>query len=176
MWLSLLRRSCCRLQVAHVVVCVDRYDVGHAPGPWLTWGKPQHIVMNRAAISKNADIADVWGIGRRLSKKLREIGINSAFELSRLDPRLAGNNFSVVLEKTIRELRGESCINLNNINEPKKQIIVSRSFGRGITSKSILHEAISFHANRAAEKLRHEKQKCRYVKNKRMWAHKNIGI
>ena len=112
---------------------------------------------------KNADIADVWGIGRRLSKKLREIGINGAFELSRLDPRLAGNNFSVVLEKTIRELRGESCINLNNINEPKKQIIVSRSFGRGITSKSILHEAISFHANRAAEKLRYEKQKCRLI-------------
>ena len=55
-------------------------------------------------------------------QKLREIGINSAFELSRLDPRLAGNNFSVVLEKTIRELRGESCINLNNINEQEADI------------------------------------------------------
>ena len=80
-----------------------------------------------------------------------------------MNPRLAGNNFSVVLEKTIRELRGESCINLNNINIPKKQIVVSRSFGRGVDSKNILHEAISFHANRAAEKLRYEKQKCRLI-------------
>ena len=112
---------------------------------------------------KKTDIADVWGIGRKLSKRLKEIGINNAFELSKLDPRLAGNNFSVVLEKTIRELRGEPCINLNNINEPKKQIMVSRSFGKGVTSKDILHEAVSFHANRAAEKLRHEKQKCRLI-------------
>ena len=112
---------------------------------------------------KKTDIADVWGIGRKLSKRLKEIGINNAFQLSKLDPRLAGNNFSVVLEKTIRELRGEPCINLNNINEPKKQIVVSRSFGRGVTSKNILHEAVSFHANRAAEKLRYEKQKCRLI-------------
>ncbi len=111
----------------------------------------------------NADIAEVWGIGRRLSKRLREIGINNALELSELDPRLAGNNFSVVLEKTIRELRGEPCINLNNINEPKKQIMVSRSFGKGVTSKDVLYEAVSFHANRAAEKLRYEKQKCRLI-------------
>jgi len=111
----------------------------------------------------NADIAEVWGIGRRLSKRLRGIGINNALELSELDPRLAGNNFSVVLEKTIRELRGEPCINLNNINEPKKQIMVSRSFGKGVASKDVLYEAVSFHANRAAEKLRYEKQKCRLI-------------
>ena len=111
----------------------------------------------------NVDISDIWGIGKRLSERLRKIGINNAFELSRLNPRLAGNNFSVVLEKTIRELRGESCINLNNINIPKKQIVVSRSFGRGVNSKNTLHEAISFHANRAAEKLRYEKQKCRLI-------------
>tara|TARA_B100001250_G_scaffold305971_1_gene267866 strand:- start:373 stop:1635 length:1263 start_codon:yes stop_codon:yes gene_type:complete len=111
----------------------------------------------------NADITEVWGIGRRLSKRLREIGINNALELSELDPRLAGNNFSVVLEKTIRELRGEPCINLNNINEPKKQIMVSRSFGKGVASKDVLYEAVSFHANRAAEKLRYEKQKCRLI-------------
>tara|TARA_B100000287_G_scaffold127932_1_gene119962 strand:+ start:620 stop:1882 length:1263 start_codon:yes stop_codon:yes gene_type:complete len=112
---------------------------------------------------KETDISEIWGIGKKLSKRLKQIGINNAFELSRIDPRLAGNNFSVVLERIIRELRGRSCINLNNINKPKKQIMVSRSFGRGITSKDMLREAVSFHANRAAEKLRYEKQKCKLI-------------
>tara|TARA_A100001234_G_scaffold133402_1_gene116991 strand:+ start:1970 stop:3232 length:1263 start_codon:yes stop_codon:yes gene_type:complete len=112
---------------------------------------------------KETDISEIWGIGKKLSKRLKQIGINNAFELSRIDPRLAGNNFNVVLERIIRELRGRSCINLNNINKPKKQIMVSRSFGRGITSKDMLREAVSFHANRAAEKLRYEKQKCKLI-------------
>jgi len=112
---------------------------------------------------KETDISEIWGIGKKLSKRLKQIGINNAFELSRIDSRLAGNNFSVVLERIIRELRGRSCINLNNINKPKKQIMVSRSFGRGITSKDMLREAVSFHANRAAEKLRYEKQKCKLI-------------
>ena len=105
----------------------------------------------------------IWGIGRKLTAKLENIDIKTAYDLSQVDSRLIGDNFNVVLERTVRELKGQSCITLHDFMEPKKQIMVSRSFGRSIRSKSVLSEAISFHASRAAEKLRHEKQKCRLI-------------
>ena len=112
---------------------------------------------------KSMPIEKIWGIGRKLTAKLENINIKTAYDLSQVDSRLIGDNFNVVLERTVRELKGQSCITLHDFMEPKKQIMVSRSFGRSIRSKSVLSEAISFHASRAAEKLRHEKQKCRLI-------------
>ena len=112
---------------------------------------------------KSMPIEKIWGIGRKLTAKLENIDIKTAYDLSQVDSRLIGDNFNVVLERTVRELKGQSCITLHDFMEPKKQIMVSRSFGKSIRSKSILSEAISFHASRAAEKLRHEKQKCRLI-------------
>ena len=112
---------------------------------------------------KSMPIEKIWGIGRKLTTKLENIDIKTAYDLSQVDSRLIGDNFNVVLERTVRELKGQSCITLHDFMEPKKQIMVSRSFGKSIRSKSILSEAISFHASRAAEKLRYEKQKCRLI-------------
>ena len=112
---------------------------------------------------KSMPIEKIWGIGRKLTAKLENIDIKTAYDLSQVDSRLIGDNFNVVLERTVRELKGQSCITLHDFMEPKKQIMVSRSFGKSIRSKSVLSEAISFHASRAAEKLRHEKQKCRLI-------------
>ncbi|RPG43184.1 MAG: translesion error-prone DNA polymerase V subunit UmuC [Gammaproteobacteria bacterium TMED112] len=112
---------------------------------------------------KSMPIEKIWGIGKKLTTRLENIDIRTAYDLSQIDPRLVGDNFNVVLERTVRELKGQSCITLHDFMEPKKQIMVSRSFGRSIGSKSVLNEAISFHASRAAEKLRHEKQKCRLI-------------
>ena len=112
---------------------------------------------------KSMPIEKIWGIGRKLTAKLEDIDIKTAYDLSQVDSRLIGDNFNVVLERTVRELKGQSCITLHDFMEPKKQIMVSRSFGRSIRSKSVLSEAISFHASRAAEKLRYEKQKCRLI-------------
>ena len=112
---------------------------------------------------KSMPIEKIWGIGRKLTAKLENIDIKTAYDLSQVDSRLIGDNFNVVLERTVRELKGQSCITLHDFMEPKKQIMVSRSFGKSIRLKSVLSEAISFHASRAAEKLRHEKQKCRLI-------------
>ena len=112
---------------------------------------------------KSMPIEKIWGIGRKLTAKLENIDIKTAYDLCQVDSRLIGDNFNVALERTVRELKGQSCITLHDFMEPKKQIMVSRSFGRSIRSKSVLSEAISFHASRAAEKLRHEKQKCRLI-------------
>ena len=112
---------------------------------------------------RSMPVEKIWGIGKRLTARLENIGVKTAHDLTKIDSRLIGDNFNVVLERTVRELKGQSCITLHDFMEPKKQIMVSRSFGRSIRTKNVLSEAISFHASRAAEKLRYEKQKCRLI-------------
>ncbi|MDC1013065.1 MAG: translesion error-prone DNA polymerase V subunit UmuC [Proteobacteria bacterium] len=118
---------------------------------------------NIVRILKNLPIKEVWGIGHNLSRQLNQLGIYSAYELMQMDIRYIRKKFSVVLERTVRELRGEPCIQIEDQCNPKKQIIVSRSFRNRIESLSALKPVISNFAVRAGEKLRQEKQKCSQV-------------
>ena len=77
-------------------------------------------------------IDEVWGVGRRLSVRLRELGIESALGLAEYDLKSLRQRFSVVLERTARELRGESCLALEDVTEPKQQIVCSRSFSKRV--------------------------------------------
>lgn len=108
-------------------------------------------------------VEEVWGCGRRISKKLEAIGIRTALDLSRADTRFIRRNFSVVLERTVRELRGEACIGLEENPPAKQQIVCSRSFGTRIETYDELRQAVCRYAERAAEKLRGERQFCRHV-------------
>ena len=114
-------------------------------------------------ILKALPIKEIWGIGHNLSRQLNQLGIYSAYELMQMDIRLIRKKFSVVLERTVRELRGESCIQIEDHCDPKKQIVVSRSFKGRIENLSALKPLISNFAVRAGEKLRQEKQKCSQV-------------
>ena len=114
-------------------------------------------------ILKTLPIKEVWGIGHNLSRQLNQLGVYSAYELAQMDIRFIRTKFSVVLERTVRELRGESCIQIEDHSAPKKQIVVSRSFRARVESLSALKPLISNFAVRAGEKLRHEKQKCAQV-------------
>ena len=116
-----------------------------------------------AHILKTLPIKEIWGIGHNLSRQLNQLGIYSAYELMQMDIRLIRKKFSVVLERTVRELRGESCIQIEDHCDPKKQIVVSRSFKGRIENLSALKPLISNFAVRAGEKLRQEKQKCSQV-------------
>lgn len=104
------------------------------------------------------DVSEIWGIGRRLVPKLNQKGITTAQHLKEASPSTMRACFSVVMEKTVRELNGLACIELERIRSPKKQIINSRSFGVKISDLTSLEEAVSLHIARAAEKLR--KQQC----------------
>lgn len=103
-------------------------------------------------------VDDVWGVGRRLSKRLNALGITTALDLANASPRAIRDQFSVVLERTVRELNGESCIELEEIPPIKKQIVCSRSFGEKVTHFELLREAVCEYATRATEKLRKEQQ------------------
>ena len=116
-----------------------------------------------AHILKAISVDEVWGVGHRLSKQLNQLGTYSAYELMQMDIRLIRKKFSIVLERTVRELRGEPCIKIEDHTDPKKQIVVSRSFRGRINNLASLKPLISNFAVRAGEKLRHEKQKCSQV-------------
>ena len=99
-------------------------------------------------------VADVWGVGRSLAPKLNQLGIMSILDLKHADPDYIRQQFSIVLEKTVRELNGVMCIELKDIEEPNKEIIVSRSFGRRVRDKQELIEAVTSYTTRAAERMR----------------------
>ena len=108
-------------------------------------------------------VDDVWGVGRRLSKRLNALGITTALDLANASPRAIRDQFSVVLERTVRELNGESCIELEEIPPTKKQIVCSRSFGVKVTQFELLREAVCEYATRATEKLRKEQQQSKVM-------------
>lgn len=108
-------------------------------------------------------VDDVWGVSRRLSKRLNALGITTALDLANASPRAIRDQFSVVLERTVRELNGESCIELEEIPPTKKQIVCSRSFGAKVTQFELLREAVCEYATRATEKLRKEQQQAKVM-------------
>ena len=108
-------------------------------------------------------VDDVWGVGKRLSKRLNALGITTALDLANASPRAIREQFSVVLERTVRELNGESCIELEEIPPTKKQIVCSRSFGVKVTQFELLREAVCEYATRATEKLRKEQQQAKVL-------------
>ncbi|EKF3189948.1 Y-family DNA polymerase [Salmonella enterica] len=108
-------------------------------------------------------VDEIWGVGRRISKKLSTMGITTALQLARANPTFIRKNFNVVLERTVRELNGESCISLEEAPPPKQQIVCSRSFGDRVTTYEAMRQAVCQYAERAAEKLRGERQFCRHI-------------
>lgn len=103
------------------------------------------------------EIGDVWGIGRRLSTKLEKQGIKTAYDFTQMPGAWVRKNMTVVGERTWKELRGESCIDMEAIPPAKKQICTSRSFGKMVEDFDTLCEAISTHASTCARKLRAQK-------------------
>lgn len=99
-------------------------------------------------------VEEVWGVGRRIAAQLHEGGVHSVLDLMRMDPATVRRRWSVVLERTVRELQGVQCIDLNDAPAPKKQIACTRAFGQAVTALPPLVEAVSEFASRAAEKLR----------------------
>ncbi|MEP6502917.1 MAG: Y-family DNA polymerase [Betaproteobacteria bacterium] len=108
------------------------------------------------AIFAATEVRCVWGVGRRITEKLKEGGIHTVLDLVRADASALRARFSVTLEKTLLELRGTSCMEVDDAPPPRQQILVSRSFGTPITHVDGIVEAVSEFASRAAERLRQQ--------------------
>ncbi len=117
----------------------------------------------RDAVMAGLDIGEVWGIGRRLAPRLQAMGIRSALDLRRAPPKLLRRRFSVTLERTVAELNGMPCIELETSAARHGQIAASRSFGRPVIRLAELREAVVSYAIRAAERLRAQHSACAQV-------------
>jgi len=111
---------------------------------------------NLDEILAQVPVEKVWGIGIRSTIVLKRAGINTALDLSRADVGWIKNRFGVAGVRTVYELRGERCYQLESNPPTRKSIVVSRMFGVPIESIEQLKEAAASYAARAGEKLREQ--------------------
>src|SRR3984957_12102069 len=117
------------------------------------------VMLDDAAIDAelaHLPLTDIWGIDGRLGRRLADIGITTPLALKQADARFIRERFSVTLERTALELRGMPCIALEDAPATRKSVMASRSFGRLVTARREMEEAVASYAARAAEKMRRQ--------------------
>lgn len=114
---------------------------------------------------KQIAVREIWGIGRKLSMNLKEMGIESAWDFKHADPKLIRSHFSVTLARTLEEINGLSCLEMQDLENDARQgqIISSKSFGQPISKIEDIKEALANYVCRAAEKLRAQSSHCSHV-------------
>lgn len=105
-------------------------------------------------------VEEVWGIGRKISKKLQHYAIHNSFDLTFANEHYLSKEFSVLIARTIRELKGQSCIALDDPTLPAKNILSSRSFAKALAQKEVIKQAMIFHVNRVHKRLMQQQQLC----------------
>ncbi|MDC4645476.1 Y-family DNA polymerase [Acinetobacter baumannii] len=115
---------------------------------------------NKEYFFAQIDVSEVWGVGRKHTKKLNSMGINTVFDLACAESREMQKRFSIVMSRTINELQGISCLEIEDTPPSKKQIIKSCSFGAKVTELIDLQEAIAMHAQEACKRLRDDESLC----------------
>lgn len=120
--------------------------------------------VKRDWVLKRCDVGDVWGVGKRMKAHLEAMGIKKAMDLAQADPTMLGRKFSVVIEKTARELAGVSCLELADAEPPKQEICCSRMFGKRLSEIEPIREAVATYMQRAAEKLRAQHSLCKKIR------------
>ncbi|MEH6566620.1 MAG: translesion error-prone DNA polymerase V subunit UmuC [Halopseudomonas sp.] len=118
----------------------------------------------RDKVLRALPVDEVWGVGRRVNEHLTAMGIKTAWDLAQADPWTLRKKFSVVVEKTARELRGIPCLALEETAPPKQEICSSRAFGERLYEIEPIREAVATYATRACEKLRAQGSLCKKVR------------
>lgn len=117
----------------------------------------------RQAIFANTPVQEVWGIGPRIGAQLHAQGVNTIADLLAIDAATLKRGWSVMLERTVRELKGIACVDLDHAPPPRQQIASTRSFGRPVTELQELEEAVTTFVGRASVRLRRQKSLCQSV-------------
>ncbi|VVN74665.1 translesion error-prone DNA polymerase V subunit UmuC [Pseudomonas fluorescens] len=120
--------------------------------------------VKREWVLRNTDVGEVWGVGRRMQVHLNTLGIKTAMDLAKADAWSLRKNFSVVIEKTARELAGTSCLELEEPDPPKQEICCSRMFGKRLKELPPIKEAVATYMMRASEKLRAQNSLCKKIR------------
>jgi len=110
--------------------------------------------VRREKLMRIVPVGEVWGIGSRTTAKLNQLGIQSVWDLASQPSKRIHSQFNVVVARTVLELNGIPCLELEEMTPDKQQIVCSRSFSRRLTDYSELSQALAEFCSRAAEKLR----------------------
>jgi DNA polymerase V len=125
------------------------------------WSKTEGVLdlsglIRREKLMKLVPVGEVWGIGSKTTAKLNKLGIYTVSDLASQSPQKIQKAFNVVVARTVMELNGTTCLELEEISPNKQQIVCSRSFSRRLTQYQELSKALSDFCSRAAEKLRRQ--------------------
>ncbi len=120
--------------------------------------------FKRDWVLRNTEVKEVWGIGRRMTAHLEAMGIHTAMDLAKADAWTLRQKFSVVVEKTARELAGTPCLELDDPDPPKQEICCSRMFGKRLTELAPIKQAVATYVGRATEKLRAQGSVCKRMR------------
>lgn len=112
--------------------------------------------VRREKLMKIVPVGEVWGIGSRYAARLNQLGIATVWDLATQSPHNIQRQFNIVVARTVMELNGIPCLELEEVAPSKQQIVCSRSFSRRLTNYSELAQALAEYGSRAAEKLRHQ--------------------
>ena len=115
---------------------------------------PQNYSIICRVVRNVGPIEDIWGIGPGYSRRLHAHEITTALQLRNVNDRWVRQELRIVGLRLVWELRGISCLPLELCPPPKQSLMVSRSFGRPITTLTEMREAVATYTTRAAEKLR----------------------
>lgn len=105
---------------------------------------------------KRVPVQDVWGVGWNIGRTLRHKGIVTAYDLTLTDDAWLKKEFSVVFLRTVSELRGIPCLDLDHQPGVRRSVMTSRSVTPTIQNLDILKELVAGYTTRTAEKLREE--------------------
>lgn len=120
--------------------------------------------FKRDCTLRNTEVGEVWGVGKRMKAHLEVLGIKTAMDLAKADAWTLRQEFSVVIEKTARELAGTPCLELSEADPPKQEICCSRMFGKRVTDIEPIREAVGTYTQRATEKIRAQGSMCKKVR------------
>ncbi|NDD57895.1 MAG: Y-family DNA polymerase [Chlamydiae bacterium] len=116
-------------------------------------------------------VGEIWGIGKKIAAQLESFHIRTAFDLLQADETFIKKKFSVILLRTVLELKGIECLTFDEIPSPKQSITSSKSFGKPVYALSELEEAICTYTAKAGMKLRKDhsfvKQICVFISTSR---------
>jgi DNA polymerase V len=147
----------------HVAKTADRQPGSYASGLAPVCNLAALPASDVEAVLAATPLAEVWGIGPRIAAQLHAHGLRSALDAARLDPPMVRRRWSLTLERTVRELQGQPCVDLDAQPQPRREIASTRAFGAPLTDLPPLVQAVSEYASRAAFKLRRQQSQAGQV-------------
>jgi len=138
----------------------NRFAKKHRKSIGVHWAANDHLIKEMLCVT---EVGDIWGIGRQYALFLKRNGFNTALDLIEAPEEWIRKNITVVGQRLFNELKGISAIPWEFAPPAKKNICTSKSFGKLLSSKEEILEAVCNYAAACALKLRNQNSCCRSV-------------